>query len=322
MIRLTSFVGLLIILVACNAQEDRILRPTPIPALRSPVAASVSGNGVITVGKDVRRTFMGNPVTYQLIAPSNGTSGPYELVASHSRKCLDVNGWSTDDGTPLIQLDCHGGDNQVWSLEATGDGYSRIISRHSGKCLDVSGGSTDDGASIIQWQCHGGANQKWLLPPVTTAPPPPPQREDDYTGVYTLIITAGFCSPGFPEEAKRRVYTAQVEQTGADLRVSLSGADFVRGAFAGAVTPTGEISFGIGPTSIWDYGVNQLEERLSDGTVLVIFGTIAASSTPAGISGKALDQDAGLGGIFRKRLDGVLDLESHCEIGHFEMVPR
>ena len=70
----------------------------------------------------------------------------------------------------------------------------------------------------------------------------------DYSGVYTLTITAGSCSPGFPEELKRRVYTARVEQRGASLRVSLPGADFLYlildpfgGAFAGAVAPTGEI---------------------------------------------------------------------------------
>ena len=91
------------------------------------------------------------------------TSGFDALVASHSQKCLDVNGGSLDDGASIIQWQCLGGDNQQWRLEVAGDGYSRIVSRHSGKCLDVNGGSLDDGASIIQWQCHGGENQNWLL---------------------------------------------------------------------------------------------------------------------------------------------------------------
>ena len=89
------------------------------------------------------------------------------FVASHSQKCLDVNGGSLDDGASIIQWQCHGGGNQQWRLEVAGDGYSRIVSRHSGKCLDVNGGSRDDGASIIQWQCHGGANQQWRLEAVT-----------------------------------------------------------------------------------------------------------------------------------------------------------
>ena len=86
-----------------------------------------------------------------------------ELIASHSQKCLDVTGGSTQDGTPIIQWQCHGGDNQAWSIEPVAEGYSRLVSGHSGQCLDVSDASTEDGAPIIQWPCHGGANQQWRL---------------------------------------------------------------------------------------------------------------------------------------------------------------
>ena len=94
---------------------------------------------------------------------SGQTSGFTPLIASHSGKCLDVNGESLDDGAAIIQWQCHSRDNQQWRLEVAGDGYSRIVSRHSGKCLDVSDGSAADGASIIQGQCHGGDNQQWRL---------------------------------------------------------------------------------------------------------------------------------------------------------------
>jgi ricin-type beta-trefoil lectin protein len=109
------------------------------------------------------------PPSPQLSAPAPREISVGEEVndALHFQKCLDVNGWSAADGIPLLQWACHGGDNQLWSLEAVADGYSRIVSRHSGKCLDVNGASTDDGASVIQWECHGGANQIWLLRSVT-----------------------------------------------------------------------------------------------------------------------------------------------------------
>ena len=374
MIRLTSFAGLLISLVVCNPRDDRILRPTPIPALRSPFATSGPMSGVITGGEEVRVTFKTNPRSYQLTGPSNGTFGLYEFVASHSQKCLDASGWSVDDGTPLIQWDCHGGDNQLWSVEATAVGAFRIVSRHSGKCLDVNAWSTDDGTSVIQWQCyggenqqwrleaategyrllarhsgkcldvsgmskedgasiiqsqcHGGASQTWLLRPVTT--PPPLQPLDDYTGVYTLTITARSCAPGFPEAAQRRVYTARVEQTGANVWVSLSGADFLPGSntFTGAVEPTGEITFWILPISWWEFYGADLEERLSDGTVLMIFGTIQATGTPAGMSGTAgsdASQEAGLGGILhflRGSSSSLNNASSWCNIDCFEMVPQ
>ena len=50
-----------------------------------------------------------------------------ELIASHSQKCLDVPGWSFDDGIPGMQWACTGGDNQTWNIENTSDGYSRLI---------------------------------------------------------------------------------------------------------------------------------------------------------------------------------------------------
>jgi Ricin-type beta-trefoil lectin domain len=86
-----------------------------------------------------------------------------QLVATHSQKCLDVPQWSLNDGMPVVQWACNGGDNQTWNIEHTSDGYSRLIARHSGKCLDVRDASTEDGAAIIQWSCHGGANQQWRL---------------------------------------------------------------------------------------------------------------------------------------------------------------
>jgi hypothetical protein len=98
-----------------------------------------------------------------LSTASGQTSGFTPLIASHSGKCLDVSGESLDDGAPIIQWQCHSGDNQQWRLEAAAEGYSRIVSRHSGKCLNVSDESLDDGASIIQDQCHGGDNQQWRL---------------------------------------------------------------------------------------------------------------------------------------------------------------
>ena len=92
------------------------------------------------------------------------------LQASHTdNKCLDVSDSSTENGSTVIQWQCHGGDNQAWRIERADDGYnSRLVSRQSGKCLDVRGESRDDGAPVIQWQCHGGANQQWRLEAVGT----------------------------------------------------------------------------------------------------------------------------------------------------------
>ena len=156
----------------------------------------------------------------------------------------------------------------------------------------------------------------------------PARPVDNYAGVYALSITARDCSPRFPDAAKRREYIARVEQTGAEVRVSLSAGDFLprSDAFAGVVGPTGEIRFTIRPLSVWDYDGPDLQERLSDGTILVTLGTIRATSTPAGISGTAMDQEAGLGGVFHLPPRGaswsLSQATGSCYIDRFEMVPR
>ena len=119
------------------------------------------------VGGRTQGTNVANWAFAHVLRPLTATPGLYQLVASHSQKCLDVPEWSLNDGIPVIQWTCNGGDNQTWSLEAASDGYSRLVARHSGKCLDVSGVSTEDRADIIQWQCHGGENQQWRVEAVT-----------------------------------------------------------------------------------------------------------------------------------------------------------
>ena len=148
----------------------------------------------------------------------------------------------------------------------------------------------------------------------------------DYRGAYTLTIntesTGAYCSPHLPAELRRRVYTASVEQTGADLKVSLTGADFVinrqglGNSFVGAVGAAGEISFWLSPASIWDYGVPDVVERLSDGTAICVAGTIVAESTPIGISGTISKAHGGT--IYP--CSGSYTSHAGCEIDRFEMV--
>jgi Carboxypeptidase regulatory-like domain len=146
------------------------------------------------------------------------------------------------------------------------------------------------------------------------------QLSDDYTGAYTLTLNAGGCTPGFPEAAKRRVYAARVVQTGANLRVSLSGANFWAGsgAFAAVIAPTGEIRFTIRPESVWDYDATDLIEHLSDGDSLIVGGVVIARHTPAGILGNGGDaNNSGNGGYMRLNLGRGI-----CRIDRFEMVRR
>jgi hypothetical protein len=145
----------------------------------------------------------------------------------------------------------------------------------------------------------------------------------DYAGIYTLVVSGRDCTAGFPDAAKRRVYTAHVEQTGADLWVSLSGADLTKGSFAGAVAPTGEITFTIRPHIEWWEDLQfDIFEHLSNRTRLMIYGNIKARLSSTGISARgaheihgAMDHYPGGGMTLNRPL-------ASCVMDSFELVPR
>jgi len=88
----------------------------------------------------------------------------YRLINRSSSKCLQVEGWSTEDGGNVNQGTV-GDDfqnNQHWSLTKEGD-YYQIINRNSSKLVDVEANSINNGGNIHQWSYFGADafNQKW-----------------------------------------------------------------------------------------------------------------------------------------------------------------
>lgn len=93
--------------------------------------------------------------------PTHASAQPAFLIKNrYSGKCLDVGGWSTQNGANIIQWDCHGGDNQRFRIYDAGGGYWYLQAKNSGKCLDVKDWAMWPGQQIVQWDCHGGDNQK------------------------------------------------------------------------------------------------------------------------------------------------------------------
>jgi hypothetical protein len=76
----------------------------------------------------------------QLFEQAVETDNSFALVAQHSSKCLDVDGGSQADNTPIIQFKCHFGPNQRWTSQRVGRGVI-LRSVNSGKCLDSSNGN-------------------------------------------------------------------------------------------------------------------------------------------------------------------------------------
>lgn len=85
-------------------------------------------------------------------------SAYYRLVSVRSGKALDVDGFSTADGTRVQQWTDQNTANQQWKLKPSGGGYYELVNRNSGKVLGIAGDSTARGP-----------------PPSSrpTAPPPP-----------------------------------------------------------------------------------------------------------------------------------------------------
>lgn len=92
---------------------------------------------------------------------ASGVPGYVELVASHSGKCLEFPGWSTNNHTKLQHYTCNGGDNQLWQVKYLNGREFVLVNKYSGKCLDVAGGTHSAGFHLQQYSCHHGSNQRF-----------------------------------------------------------------------------------------------------------------------------------------------------------------
>ncbi|SDP81850.1 Uncharacterized protein SAMN04487981_14524 [Streptomyces sp. cf386] len=91
----------------------------------------------------------------------------YRLVSMRSGKVLDVNGFSTADGTRIQQWTDQNTANQQWKLKPTGDGYYELVNRNSGKVLGIAGNSTAQGAAAEQQTDSASASQEWRIDEVS-----------------------------------------------------------------------------------------------------------------------------------------------------------
>ncbi|MFF1907575.1 RICIN domain-containing protein [Kitasatospora sp. NPDC058218] len=92
------------------------------------------------------------------VAPARAEdSAPFTIGNLATYNCLEVADWRTDDGAPVRQWTCTGGDNQKWVWTDT----DQLVNVHSGKCLEIPGYSTAPGTRAGQWTCNGGLNQAW-----------------------------------------------------------------------------------------------------------------------------------------------------------------
>lgn len=101
----------------------------------------------------------------------------YERRIRANNLCMDVDGWSQNNGARIAQWGCHGGGNQKFRQilkfkSNTGhiDYWNRVYkgfrlqAAHSNKCLDVPFGNAYNGAPVQQWDCNDNdAAQLWTI---------------------------------------------------------------------------------------------------------------------------------------------------------------
>lgn len=83
------------------------------------------------------------------------------VINSATGGCLEIAGYSADNGASAMTFGCHKNHNQQWILRARGDGFYEFRNRQSNRCLDAR--LTADWTDIYQWGCHGGGEQQWLI---------------------------------------------------------------------------------------------------------------------------------------------------------------
>ena len=106
-------------------------------------------------------------------------------------------------------------------------------------------------------------------------------------GTYQVTFTASASCMILAAEQKTRSYTAQIDQDAARLLITLSGASFFarQNTFSGKVIgDTVTFYLGDGRTHHDSIG-GAIEELLSNGQIVGIFGTMTAPATPQSISG-------------------------------------
>ncbi|MFF1476153.1 non-reducing end alpha-L-arabinofuranosidase family hydrolase [Streptomyces sp. NPDC058301] len=93
--------------------------------------------------------------------PTGGTgtgsgSGSGEIKGVPSGRCIDINGFTTVNGTQAQLWDCNGQTNQRWTHTS-----SKQLKIYGDKCLDAKG--TGNSTAVVIWDCNGSAGQQWNI---------------------------------------------------------------------------------------------------------------------------------------------------------------
>ncbi|MFJ8745416.1 RICIN domain-containing protein [Embleya sp. NPDC127516] len=97
--------------------------------------------------------------------PSNRYT--WQIMASHSRMCMDVEGGSRAPGARVRQTPCHNGSSQAWEpfvvrYDGWGQPLYRLVNDNSHLCLEAAA-PLPEGASLHQAPCAAENAQEWSM---------------------------------------------------------------------------------------------------------------------------------------------------------------
>ncbi|SDJ51790.1 lipase [Microbulbifer yueqingensis] len=128
------------------------------------------------------------PVVYEAAV----LDGIYNIVATHSGKCLDVPGSSTSTGTQLQQYSCNGTSAQTFEVIHQADGYYKIQNTNSGLSLSVRDFANGDGVAIEQGEGYGSDNQLFRFVPYGSGYVIRPKSSYQCLDVNNSLFSSGY----------------------------------------------------------------------------------------------------------------------------------
>jgi pectate lyase len=141
------------------------------------------------------------PLSHAAAGTAPMAGGVYNMVVTHSGRCMDITSGSKLDGALLQQWGCHA--STLWQqfrLSDAGTGRYNIVNANSGLCLEVPGSVKTVGKQLAQRACGQSlANQMWTF-------------SASGTGTYQIRnVNSGLCAS--VKSASRNSGTAVIQDS-------------------------------------------------------------------------------------------------------------
>ncbi len=133
------------------------------------IHSKVAENRVLEVpnsslnNQTVIKTATNNNKANQKFRITYNGDGTYSIIATHSKKAMDVKAAEGKNGTPVQQYDSNKTVAQKWIILKNSDNTYSIISKCNGLALDIYAASTATGTNLQTYKLNGSKAQKFTF---------------------------------------------------------------------------------------------------------------------------------------------------------------